>query len=114
MPDFTQHISLDLSFEEIKLPPFQDVLIVGKHSPQGKIGLRKSFELMAPNDFKLIDCADDNVETVFISYHILKKIPEATLLNVLRERVFPFVSSNELVKVDLRLRIKINGIEISK
>jgi len=35
--------SVQLSFEEIRLPPFEDILILGKKCPQGKIGVYRYF-----------------------------------------------------------------------
>jgi len=32
-------ISVEISFEEIKLPPFQDILILGRTCPYGKKGI---------------------------------------------------------------------------
>lgn len=108
----TKTISVEISFEEIKLPPFQEILIVGKQSPQGKLGILKSFELLSPNGFTLIEIEDENIEAIFVNKHILKKITEAEVVALLSERVFPFVSSDELVRVDMKLKVHYSGIEI--
>lgn len=47
--------SVTLSFEEIKLPPFEEILVLGKNSPQGKTGISKSFDLLIPIGFEIID-----------------------------------------------------------
>ena len=47
--------SINLSFQEIKLPPFQDILVLAKNSSHGKRGLYKSFELLVPNGFDIIE-----------------------------------------------------------
>ncbi len=95
--------SIDLSFEEVQLPPFQDILVVGKNSPQGKIGLSKSLELLLPGGFEIIEVQETNVEVVIISKKILKKIPFKQILKLLSKKVFPYVASGELLKVDLKL-----------
>ncbi len=59
--------SIKLSFEEIRLPPFEDALILGKKCPQGKIGVNRSFELLIPNEFEMFEIKDDIVEAVFIN-----------------------------------------------
>lgn len=106
--------SINLSFEEIKLPPFQDILILGKNSPQGKIGLCKSFELLAPNGFHTIEINDDKVEAVFINKKILNKISSDKIIEILKLKVFQFISEGELIKVDFKIVISYINIEIEK
>ena len=66
--------SIKLSFEEIRLPPFEDILVLGKKNPQGKIGLYKSFELLVPNEFEVFEVDDKVVEAIFINKRLLKKL----------------------------------------
>ena len=53
--------AINLSFESIKLPPFQDILILARNSHQGKIGLSRSFELLVPNGFDVVEVNEGNV-----------------------------------------------------
>lgn len=103
--------SINLSFEEIKLPPFQDILILGKNSAQGKIGLSKSFELLAPNGFDIIEMNDDKVEAVFVNKRILAKMPRDKIIDILKSKVFQFISEGELLKVDFKVTISYANIE---
>ena len=104
--------SISLSFQQIKLPPFQDILILAKNSPQGKIGLTKSFELLLPNGFELIEVEDDMIEAVFVQKNILHKVPAEKVLEILRKYVFPSISEGELVKVDFNITMSIDSIEL--
>lgn len=106
--------SINLNFEEIKLPPFQDILVLGKNSPQGKIGLFKSFELLVPNGFDIIEINDDKVEAVFINKKILTKISSDKIIEILKSKVFQFISEGELIKVDFKVAISYTNIEIEK
>ncbi|NMB72463.1 MAG: hypothetical protein GYA22_09975 [Bacteroidales bacterium] len=108
----TKKFSVQLSFEEIRLPPFEDILILGKKCPQGKIGVYKSFELLVPNEFDVFEIEDDPiVEAVFINKRILKKLDKEKVLKILQEKVFPFVSESEILKVDFKLKIIYNSVE---
>jgi hypothetical protein len=104
--------SIKLSFEEIKLPPFQDILVLGKNSPQGKIGLSKSFELLVPNGFEVIEVEDEKVEAVFINKRILNKISQDKTMGILKEKVFPFISDGEILRVDFKVSIAFNTIDL--
>lgn len=97
--------SIKLSFEEAKLPPFQDILILGKYSLQGKVGLGKSFELLVPNSFELIEVDASSVEAIFVNKRILAKMPKEKIIAVLVDKVFPFISEGELIKVDFHVAV---------
>lgn len=103
--------SIKLSFEEAKLPPFQDILVLGKYSLQGKVGLGKSFELLVPNSFEMIEVDYSSVEAIFVNKRILAKMPREKVLGLLTEKVFPFISEGELIKVDFHVAVSYSTIE---
>lgn len=103
--------SVQLSFEEIRLPPFEDILILGKKCPQGRIGIYKSFELLVPNEFETFEIEDEIVEAIFVNKRVLKKLDKDKVLKVLKEKVFPYVSESEILKVNFKLRIIYDSIE---
>ncbi|WP_321285842.1 hypothetical protein [uncultured Sunxiuqinia sp.] len=109
--DSKRKYSVQLSFEEIRLPPFEDILILGKKSPQGKLGLYRSFELLVPNEFEVFEIDHSAVEAVFINKRLLKKVDKDKIIVLLNERVFPYASENEILKVDLRLKVFYETIE---
>lgn len=103
---------IDISFEELKLPLFHDVLILAKNAAQGKRGLGKSLDLLAPSAFQTIDTdlGHEHVEAVFINRKLLTKIPAKRVIQVLQRHVFDHVSEGELIQVDMKVRISINNI----
>lgn len=103
--------SINLSFQEIKLPPFDEILIIGKNSPHGKHGISKSFEFLNPNGFEIIEIDDAKVEAIFVNKRILVKFPKVKLIKLMREKVFPFVSDGELLRVDLKITVIYNSTE---
>jgi len=109
--DSTLKYSIDLSFEEIRLPPFQDILIVGRKCPQGKIGLSKSFEYLVPNEFLSFNVDDEIVEAVFINKRVLNKIDKESVMRILKEKVFPYVSECEILKIDFKVRMYYSSLE---
>jgi hypothetical protein len=109
--DQTRKFSAQLSFEEIRLPPFEDILILGKKCPHGKIGVHKSFEFLVPNEFEAFEIEDEIVEIVFVNKRVLKKINFETLLTILRDKVLPYASDSEILKVDFKMRIYYDAVE---
>lgn len=109
--DNTRKFTVHLSFEEINLPPFEDILILGKKCPQGKIGVSKSFEMLVPNEFISFTVNHENVEAVFVNKRVLKKLDKDKIIFILNEKVFPYVSDSEILKVDFKLKIFYESIE---
>lgn len=107
----TQKYSVQLSFEEIRLPPFEDILILGKKCPHGKIGVYKSFEFLVPNEFDVFEIDDVIVDAVFINKRVLKKMDKDRIIKILKDKVFPFISECEILKVDFKLKIFYDSIE---
>lgn len=105
---------INLSFREINLPPFNDILIVGSQSKQGRMGLSKTFDYLVPMSFEMLEVDEDDVSVVFVSTKILKKIPREKIMDILREKVFPFVSKDELIKVDFKVTVNYEAIEITR
>ena len=106
----SRKFAVKLSFEETRLPPFEDILILGKRCSQGKIGVYKSMELLMPNEFETLTIEDEIVETIFVNKRILKKLDKDKIIAVLRENVFPYISECEILKVDFKIRFFYDSI----
>jgi hypothetical protein len=111
MPDLTMKYSINLNFGEVKLPPFQEIFILGRNTPQGRIALTKSLELLAPDAFQMIEVNEEDIEAVFIQKKVLRKLPADKIIKILREKVFPYVTDTELVRVDFKVNISYNNLE---
>lgn len=103
--------SVGLSFETISLPPFKDILILCRKCPHGKEGIARCLHLMAPNEFELIEVEHEHVEVILVSTLILKRMPAATIIEILAEHVFPYITHAETVKVDFHVKISIGEIK---
>lgn len=104
--------SITVSFEEIKLPPVEDILVIGSKSPQAKAGVSKLFEFLTPDKFEPVEMDDPKVEIVFINRKILDKINADHLLRILQHNMIPFFSPDKILNVDLKLQIRFNSIEM--
>ncbi len=104
--------SITLGFEEIKLPPFEDILVVGSKSPQGKEGVAKLFEFLIPDQFEAIEMDDPKVEVVFINRKIWNKIDKKNILPIIQQKIIPFISPIEILKVDCKLNVNYHSINM--
>lgn len=105
-------LSISIVFEEIKLPPFQDILILTKKCQHGKIGITKSYNLLAPNEFELVELEDPVVEAVLINKKIVKRLPTQEIIKILKDNVFPYLTAAEIVKVDFKVVVIYKDIEL--
>ncbi|OFX78262.1 MAG: hypothetical protein A2X12_09115 [Bacteroidetes bacterium GWE2_29_8] len=106
-----KQLDISLQFESISLPPVEDILIIGKLCPFGKMGVKKFLYLLSPDNFDTIEIESDIVDSIFINKKILKKMTEAEVLEVLEENVFPFINKNEVIKIDFKIKV---SIELTK
>ena len=103
--------AVQLGFEEIRLPPFEDILILGSKCSQGKIAVYKSFELLVPHEFDVFEINGPIIEAVYINRKVLKKLEKEKIFKILEEKVFPYVSETEILKVDFKLKIFYDSVE---
>ena len=102
---------ISLGFEEIRLPPFDEILIIGRKSPHGRIGLWKSFQFLIPDEFEVFEIDDPIIDAAFISKRLLKKINKDQIFSILKDKVFPYISEGEIMKVDFKVKIYYEAIK---
>lgn len=103
--------TVSLEFEAISLPPFKDILVLAKKCPVGMIGISKCLGLIAPDGFELHEVEDPVVEAILINKQITRRLPLSTVLDILRARVFPYISRGELMSIDFHVRLRHYRIE---
>lgn len=103
--------NVSISFEMVSLPPFRDIMLLGKRCPHGKVGISKCFNLLAPDSFDLIEVDDDKVGAMLVSKQLLKRIPAEKIVEILQENVFPHLSNCEIVKVEFNIKFFVSDIE---
>ena len=111
MQESKPRYNISLKFQEVRLPPFDEILVLGSKSEQGKMGIAKTFEYMVPDIFAMVEVEEDSIEAVFINKRLLKKISQDNILEILRAKVFPFVSEKEIMKVDFEVVVSYDTIE---
>ena len=103
--------SLNLSFEKITLPPFRDIIILGKRCQHGKVGVTKSLSLLAPDSFELVEIDNEDVAAILVNRQLIKSMTIEKIIDILEEDVFPSFTAYEIIKVDFDLQVKVQNIE---
>lgn len=105
--------SLSLAFENVSLPPFEDILVLTRKAQYGKLGVSSSLNLLQPDKFVVVEVNNHEiVEAILVNRRILKRLPAKIILDVLRERVFPYIDSGEIVRIDFKVKLSYNDIKL--
>ncbi len=106
---------IDISFETLKLPLQHDVLILARNASQGKRGLGKSLELLAPGTFQSVDSevGHAGIEAVYINRRTLAKISVERIMSILQQHVFEHVGEGELIQLDMHVRISMSNLSLT-
>jgi len=108
----TYQYEISLEFTRVKLPPVTDILILGKKYPHGKHGVLQAFKYIAPDEFELLEIKDnETVEALLVDKRIIKRLPEKKLISILEKYIFPYIASDEAIKVDLDLKVLCTNIK---
>ena len=110
----TKTITISLSFEKTTLPPFEDILVLGKECPLGMNGVGQCLDLLVPDGFDRFEVEDDHVAAVVVNKNILRRLDWAQVKKVLVSKVFPFVGSTEIIKVDFKARISYDSVNLAE
>ena len=103
---------ISLKFEQVKLPPVTDILILGKKYPHGKHGVLQAFKFIAPDEFVLFEITDsENIDAILVDKRIAKRMTKEKILEVLKKYIFPYVADDEAVKVDIDLKVSCVNIK---
>ena len=105
MPENLKNLFVTLSFEKTFLPPFEDILVIGRNNPAGINGISQSIDFLVPDGFDRFPVEDENVAAVIVNKNILLRASAAAVLGILKKRVFPFVGKNEIIKVDFAMKV---------
>jgi len=114
MKESQKNVTVRLSFERTTLPPFNDILVLGKNSPLGMNGVGQCLDLLVPDGFDRFEVEDEHVAAIIINKNILLRIKPAAVIRILQEKVFPYVGKSEIFKVDFTVAISYDAFQVNK
>lgn len=117
MPEDSEHpangvsVNVRLQFQEFKIPPVRDALVMGQKSPIGNEAVRRSLTLLHVAPFELIELngenEDDIVGAILVRNSVLNKIPRDKLVRLVVERVKPFMTAEEILHLHLEAEVSL-------
>ena len=105
--------SIDIKFENIKFPPFDDILVLTKKCPHGVNGVKEALKFISSAGYEAVILNHSNIEAVFINKKLLKRLDKGKIIEILEEKVFPHIIEGDLVKVDLNIKYSYENLKYS-
>jgi len=101
----TLHVRIRM--KEFVIPPISDALVLGKKAPIGSEAMRRALRLLHVAPFEHIQIEDDVIEDIFVRCTVLKKIRKEKLVELMKNRIKPFMSSEEVMHLMLEPELTI-------
>ena len=88
---------------------FTIFLVLGTRCPIGSEAVRRSLTLLHVAPFENLklngEDEDDVVGDILVRTSLLNKLPRKKLLGLVRDRVKPFMTADEILRVDLEVEV---------
>jgi hypothetical protein len=95
--------------KEFLIPPITDGLVIGREASIGTVALQKALNLLIPDHFEHVTLDDEIVADVLIKSILLRRLTKDRLVKFLIEQIKPFMSSQDIIHVQLDLEISLTG-----
>ena len=109
-----KNLLVTLSFEKTFLPPFDDILVLGRDCPLGMNGVGECLDLLVPDGFERFEVSDDHVAAIIVNKNILLRVDGQTIINTLKSKVFPYVGRKEIIKVDFTVKVSYESFSMEQ
>jgi hypothetical protein len=104
-----QKFLIQARIKEFAIPPITDGLVIGRQGSIGAVALQKALNLLIPDHFEHITIDDEIVADVLIKSILLRRLTKDRLVKFIIEQIKPFMSSQDIVHVQLDLEISLAG-----
>lgn len=90
---------------EFILPPIDDGLVLGKHSPIGHVAVGKALSLLSTTAFDHIPIEDDVIGDILVRSAITRKVSREQLIAFVLNEVKPLMGPEEIIHLDIKIDI---------
>lgn len=100
---------LQARIKEFAIPPITDGLVIGREAAIGTVALQRALNLLIPDHFEHVTTDDEIVADVLVKSILLRRLTKDRLVKFLIEQIKPFMSSRDIIHVQLDLEISLTG-----
>ena len=103
--DRTKKVSVQMGISIFKIPPCEDILVIGKKAPIGKNAAMKMLECCAPDQFELIEVENSLIDALVIKKGFTKLIGKNQLTKTIIEEVSSLMEEKSILHIGLEARL---------
>ena len=97
---------------EYRVPPVDDVLILGKAAPIGSVAMQRALSLLIAQPYEHIKLEDDIIQDLLVRQGILKRLKKDLLVDFITNSIKPLMSDNEIIHLHLETETQIEVSEL--
>ncbi len=102
-----RHYTIRARVTEFLLPPIEDGLVLGRHSPIGHVAVSRALGLLSVTPFEHVQVDDDVIGDVLVRSAILRKITPSQLRDFVLTSIKPFMGSEEIIQLNIDVEINL-------
>lgn len=97
---------------EYRVPPVDDVLVLGKTAPIGSVAMKRALSLLIAQPFEHIKIDDEVIGDLLVRQAILKRIQKDALVEFITKHIRPLMGDNEILHLNLETETMIEVSEL--
>jgi len=105
MKNGKKELKVSLELSDFNVPPYGDILVLGKRSPIGMNAAEKMLTTVAFENFSRFDVDDDVIEGMFINKRIFRKVTEDVMVKYVLDRVKDIMDDEFMITIKCNLSV---------
>lgn len=102
-----RHNTIRARATEFLLPPIDDGLVLGRHSPIGHVAVSRALDLLSVTPFEHIPIDDEVISDILVRSAILRKATTSQLRDFVLTSIKPFMGSEEIIQLNIDVEISL-------
>ncbi len=107
----TKH-RISARISEYKVPPVDDVLVLGKSAPIGSVAMQRALGLLIAQPYEHIKLDDDVLSDLLVRQSILKRLKREVLVEFIKTHVKHMMGESEILHLTLDTETQIEMSEL--
>jgi len=98
---------IDLELSTFEIPPYGDILVLGKRCPIGQQAAKRMLDIVAPGQFELIGLEDDLIEALFVKKYLFLRANKERLINAIVEESKAIMGPECMIRIKCEISLTI-------
>ena len=98
---------VDLELSTFEIPPYGDILVLGKRCPIGQQAAKKMLDSVAPGQFELISLEDDLIEALFVKEYLFLRANKERLIRAVVEEAKAIMGPECMIRIKCEISVTV-------